>query len=235
MPDVPRAFMDSGGALRRYAWEDETTAVLSALSPLHIVSGGGDTFVQNRYNSRGQLVSRGVWKLRKAEGEDAVKSEMVRESLTEYFYASGASRAERRLVTAGETQEETFYLANGKEARSVLYKTGGDAKELVAQTEYRYDSLGRLTGTAKTEYALLTQPVEDDETRYAYTENSKNANKERFRDGQLIMKTEYLSDTAYTEIRYFDFGFSVEVDYENELPVLERYMQNGKEIRRRRF
>jgi hypothetical protein len=171
----------------------------------------------------------------------------VRDVVTEYFYSPSSARPEKRLVTSSEKQEETVYLANGKESRINLYKIDGKKKEFVLQTNFRYTADGKLLGTtqvvpkpavAETELTSLetqTSDATDDEIRYSYTDKSKNANTERYKDGKLIIKTEYESDTEYTETRYLDFAFSVETTYENDIRVLERYLQNGKEIRRQSY
>jgi hypothetical protein len=231
------AFQSSENKLRRYAYDDETTAVLSTDSPLHLVSGNSDMFVQTRYNARGQLVSRTVW--RTGEGDDTVPAV---DAVTEYFYSASSTRPEKRLVTSSKTQEETVYLANGKESRINLYKIDDGKKEFVLQTNFRYTADGKLLGTAQVvpmpavteaENANPQIPtVADDEIRYIYTSKSKNADTERYQNGKLIMKTEYASDTKYTETRYLDFDFSVETTYENDILALERFLQNNKEIRR---
>jgi hypothetical protein len=235
------AFQNNENKLRRYAYDDETTVVLSTDSPMHLVTGNSDVFVQSRYNTRGQLVSRTVWRI--GEGANAVPAV---DAVTEYFYSASSARPEKRLVTSSTTQEETIYLANGKESRINLYKIDGGKKEVVLQTNFRYTADGKLLGTtqvvpkpAVTEAAEdakgtspQTPPSTDDEIRYSYTSKSKNANTERYQNGKLIMKTEYESDTEYTETRYLDFGFSVESTYENNILVLERFLQNNKEVRR---
>ena len=230
-------YMANDGKLRRYSYDDETTAMLSNGGPLHLISGSADTFVQTRYNARGQLVSRAVWKT--GAGENG---EPVRDSLTEFFYSASSERPEKRLVTFAKTQEETLYLANGKESRVNIYTIDGDKKELVSQTDFRYDANGKPAGTTKTTPGKTTMPAAatamtgaDEEIRYQYTQKSKNANTEHIRDGKTIMKTEYESDTRYTETRYFDLGFSVETTYENDVLVLERFMQDDKEIRKNSF
>jgi hypothetical protein len=234
------AFMDSDGKLRRYAYDDETTAMLSSGGPLHLISGSADTFVQTRYNARGQLITRAVWKTGAEEN-----SEPVRDSFTEFFYSASSERPEKRLVTTSASQEETLYLTNGKESRVSAYKIDGDKKELVSVTNYRYDANGKPAGTTKTTppkpTALdtaadsETEISPDEEIRYQYTENSVNANTEYIKDGKIIMKTEYESDTRRTETRYFDFDLSVETTYENDVIILERFMQGDREIRTTSF
>jgi hypothetical protein len=229
--DTEVTFVDNDGKLRRYAYDDETTAMLSSSGPLHLISGSADTFVQTRYNARGQLVTRAVWKTGK--GED---SEPARDSFTEFFYSAASERPEKRLVTSATTQEETLYLANGKESRVSVYTIDGDKNELVSRTDFRYDANGKPAGTTKTTPNKATAVTDtDEEIRYEYTENSKNANTERIKAGKTIMKTEYESDTRYTETRYFDLGLSVETTYENDVLVLERFLQDGREIRKNSF
>ena len=137
-----------------------------------------------------------------------------------------------------------MYLPNGKESRVSLYKIDGDKKDLVSVTNYRYDANGKPAGTTKTipnkATGATTETGEaasgaDEEIRYQYTGKSKNADTERIMDGKTIMKTEYESDTRYTETRYFDLGFSVETTYENDVLVSERFMQGDKEIRKNSF
>jgi hypothetical protein len=235
-PDV--TYPDYDGALRRIAYDDETTAILSLNSPLHLVNGSAETFVQTRYDGKGLLVSRAVWKTPDSEAaeEGAVETayrEALRELLTEYFYSGTVSRPERRLVTSAGSQEEIFYLADGKEARSDVYTIPPEGeRELVLRTNYRYDSQGRLTGTSKTDFAAQAA---QEETRYQYTEKSQNADVERLMAGLVIMKTEYQTDASYTETRYFDFGFSVESTYQSGALVLERFLRDGKEIRRQAY
>jgi hypothetical protein len=62
VPNPEIAFQSNENKLRRLAYDDETTAVLSTGSRMHVVSGNSDVFVQSRYNERGQLVSRTVWR-----------------------------------------------------------------------------------------------------------------------------------------------------------------------------
>ncbi|MDR3284725.1 MAG: hypothetical protein LBS97_06065 [Treponema sp.] len=239
-PDV--TYPDADGRLRRIACDDETMAILSFNAPLHVVSGNDDTFVQTRYNERGQLVSRAVWKVPASEttgdGEAAAAyREALRGLLTEYFYSSASTRPEKRLVISPDTQEETFYLADGREARRDMYTSQEDGgRDLVLRTNYRYDSQKRLTGTDKIDYAALAAaPAAKEEIRYQYTEKSRNADFERLLDNTVVMKTEYETDSAYTETRYFDFGFSVETTYQNGVRTLERFMQEGTEIRRQDY
>jgi hypothetical protein len=228
-PEV--TYMDTDGKLRRYAYDDETIAMLSSSGPLHLISGSANTFVQTRYNARGQLVSRSVWKTGK--GDD---SEPAKDSFTEFFYSAASERPEKRLVTSADAQEETLYLANGKESRVSVYTIDGDKKELVSRTDFRYDANGKPAGTIKTTPNMATAMTDtDEEIRYEYTENSKNANMERIKAGKTIMKTEYESDTRYTETRYFDLGLSVETTYENDVLVLERFMQDDREIRKNTY
>ncbi|MDR3312436.1 MAG: hypothetical protein LBS64_04835 [Spirochaetaceae bacterium] len=224
--DKTIAYETGGGKLRRAAYLDETFALLSETRSRHAVTGNLAYFVQTRYDEGNHLTSRAVW----TSGEDKT----VRESLAEYVYSTESQLPSRRVLTnfiAG-TREETDFLPNGKESRITGYKVVEEKSELAFQTDFRYDTAGRITERRNVAWMLPgTEPVTET-TRYTWTGASKNPDSEFFRNDEPVIKTVYTGENAYVETRYFGLGFQVETAYEDGERISERFLQDGKEKRR---
>ncbi|WP_238580163.1 hypothetical protein, partial [Treponema endosymbiont of Eucomonympha sp.] len=168
--------------------------------------------------------------------DDTPAEGLVCKSITEYRYDGDSPRAVSKThrVPAEQRLEEIRYRLSGDTESVAVYRESDEQQKAFSREDFTYDAENRLVEkTVKTfdeQGKAVTERVQ-----YRYTGKAAEPDCERYLDGELKFKLMHESETAYAEIRYLAYGLSVQTYYRDNRKVLELYLQDGKEVRRKQF
>ncbi|MCR4938541.1 MAG: hypothetical protein K5930_00365 [Treponemataceae bacterium] len=181
------------GQLRSFVTDEETYGFSSDatnLQSIYVVSEDGITL--RMYDDQNRIERETRW------NKDYSKID----SVFEYTY-SGTKMTPSSKIEKYPSQSkeiEIQYNDTGIEEKRVVYKTEGTRREVVETVTWEYDSKGRIA--EEKHLSGGTSPSED-KYAYLYNDNDLPPDYYVYKDGVLLEKTAYVSDTEYWSVVYF--------------------------------
>lgn len=246
------SYTDKNGALRRFFYDNEGLSIENCDGIIFITRNYGNDMYRKSFDERLRLIKNEKLKF----GPDPMN--VILEEVRKYSYEGEAevpSSMSFNQVQQGLFSETLYYpdgmIKQVKKSHEVLDETENSEERKKSAVlddicEYfEYDE-GKRIKTAETltwKYSKTyfgKTKVEQLKTRYDYSYNDKveknvPPNFAFYENDVLRMKRLYSSSDDYTEIMYFEDGFSVEAVFKKGVKVRETIFMNDSEIRRRNF
>ena len=216
--------LGQGGQLRSLATDDENYGFSSQetnVRSVYVVSEDGITL--RMYDSQNRVKRETRW--------DTDYSKI--ESVIEYVYSEKKTTPSLKTEKyPSQSQEiEIQYNDSGTEEKRIVYKTNGSRREAVETVTWEYDSRGRI---AEEKHVYGGGSPSEEKFAYLYNDNDLPPDYYVYKDGVLLEKTAYVSDTEYWSVVYFG-NYEVWTRYVYGEKKEELYKLNGVIQRRSTF
>jgi len=186
----------------------------------------GSRIIRRTYDTLSRLCKTEIWKT----GAAAEAAEYI--SVQTCAYRGNTSMLQTSSVRhfPDGKLEVTAYDARGRREQYTGYHIDAAGTRIRdSSTKWSYDSRGRVAEQISVSY-LPTETVR--KTVYSYPVPGREPDCSCYENGTIRIRRVYTDTSRYTETLYFDGGYSVENTYEHGIKSLERFLLNGREIRR---
>jgi hypothetical protein len=204
-----------------------------------VVSVAGELLTRRTYDDSYRLKAVETWQL-SGTAETAVLLRTLR-----YEYEGNAQLAAASVAVDHRTGREISkkfdkYGSVIEQKDSLVETLQGELKKIPERIQRTdYDSENRVTTMTIIRFryddAAVLKGQETTCRKFTYDGKGKLPDTDEYKDGILEKRIVYTDESTYVQSLFFDDGYEVRTTFNNGSKIMDRFLKNGEEIRRKTY